>query len=645
MRCATIVCTLFLLLLLACGGNNTAGTTSETDIGIVGTLVDEAGDVVVGARVIAFLMEDTQQGMPVDTVLTDEYGKYKFIDLSSGSYSFEALLQDAGSELKVIISTIDFDAANFADSALVLGVDTLVATGSVEGVVELESGETASVDIFIPGTSLYGSCTDAGSFEISDIPKGDAYTIRFHKEGYIPKDTTGIKVMAGKTTTFQEPIVLVIDRTTIVEPPVGLEAVWDSVTSTVTLSWDAITHPNLDGYQVYRKDSSQSSDTMELISKDGAVPSNSFVDTVPPLKLGESVTYTYMLKSQNREEELGDFSDSYYVQITGNKYMLPIAVSITTPVDGDQNAPTPTIFRWTSAGEGVTYELLIWRDVINDTLTFETTKTNFSPNSLPNGGYKARVKSINEKGSTLGPIISFRIENGMTYGIIGSDEDVWDTFIAGGVSGKSSPYTDKNYGALEWMTVGEHDSQTAARGLLYFDPKRLPSKKVNSAKLLLTVSNWVDHSHENSGPMTIAVHKVLKPWREGDTAPVENLHINSHKIILDGVHNSESINAVSARESTCGSEWNAPMLALDGKDARKLFEDTTTHAMSDGVDFAWEFDITELVNEWISSPETNFGLLLKPLTEDYAGAEVSFPIFYTWEQRESSKPGPQLILE
>lgn len=648
MRCVSLVCTLFLLLLFGCGGNDTAGTTSETDIGIVGTLVNEEGQEIAGAEVIAFTSGDDSQGAPVDTVLTDADGVYNFTDLPTGSYNFVATYSSGDIEYKVVVYTIDYDAGSFTDSAFVLGIDTLVSTGAIVGTVRLESGVTSDVAVYIPGTSIYGNCSDGGAFELSGIPQGSAYTIRFSKEGYITKDTTAIQIEAGKTTLFEDTVILTVDPNAIVEPPIGLKAEWDQATSTVKIEWDKVNHPNFAGVLVYRKDTTESSASTTLISGANLVQGESFIDTVPPLVVDDTVTYAYQLKSQNKKGDPSAFSWPVYVTVIGSTDALPAAVTITEPQNGATGLPKAVTVKWTSAGEGVSYILHVWQHngPINDTMTFTTADTLYSMNLLRyDQEFRARVESKNATGSTLGPIISFTIEPEPIGRTIGSEADVWDTFIASGVAGGSSPYSGYNYGGLEWMTIGEHDARTATRGLLYFSKDRLPTKKVSKATLVLTVSNWVDHSHENSDPMTIAVHKVLKQWSEGDSIPQTSLHVNSHQIILDGIATTVDINGVTAEESSWGTTWNAPMLALDDKDARSSFEDTTTHTMSDGVDFTWEFDITALVNEWILTPATNYGLLLKPLTENYAGAEVSFPVFYTWEQSDVTKKGPQLILE
>lgn len=638
---------LFVLISLFSCGSNISGTTSETDIGIMGTILDGMGTPVSEATVVVYSISGDSTSVAVDTVTTNAKGEYNFPSLSSGTYFIEGMKDINGTPLKVVVYEIVYDSVAFADSILHVGTDTLIGTGALKGVVRPVDGAVVGVDIYIPGTSYLAKSAADGSFLLSDIPQAVDYTLRCSYTGYQPKEITPVSVTIGDTTSLADTIILQYDPDGTVGDPQGLKANYDIANHTVSLSWNSITHPNFDGFIVYRKDSSKSADSPEKISGSSLITVTNYVDTVSELYVGEKIVYQYQLTAQDKKANQSGYSIPVYVTVEGTKSYLPDTAKLSVPLDGAVDVAEKPLFKWNDCGAGVIYKLHVWEigGLIDDTMKFETSGLAYQVGGLRySQKYGARVESINDSGSVMGPEISFTIEDESVARIIGSKFDVKETFIASGVPGNTSSYTDDNYGALEWFTVGEHDQRTLARALVHFNQNRLPSKSVASAKLVLKVSHWVDHSHENSAPMTLAVHKMLKVWNEGDSLPTSGLHENTHQIILDGLANSAAVDGASAKEATWGTSWNEDLVALDGKDAVIGFIDTVSHAMSEGTEILWEFDVTDVVNEWIASPTTNKGLLLKGLTEDWNGKEVSFPVFYSWEHTDSTDHGPKLIL-
>lgn len=633
----------FLLLLISCS-NDSAGTISETELGIIGTIVNEQGQPVDSVIVIAYPMDNGMQGAAADTAVTDSKGSYTFNNLVDGNtYTLEAEKMLDTIQFKVIIYNVVYT----KDNTLTVGTDTLNATGAVQGVVVLESGPVVGIDAYIPGTSFMAKSKAQGDFTISGVPMDTGYTIHFSYDDFLPAQVSNVTISADDTITLPDTVVLAYDPDSPIPEPEGLSAKLDTLTREVTLAWDSSAHPSVDGYLVYRKDSSQTA-AATLISGSSIVKGLSFLDTVDALMLGESITYSYQIKAQDKKGNPSGFSWPAYVTIEGTINPLPDTAYISEPNNGATNVSTMPTIRWNKCGEGASYVVYLWQinGSTSDTIPFEHSDTVYAFSNLINGQeYGVRIESKNEHGSVFGPEITFTVEPQPTRDTIGSASTVRETFVCSGVSGNNSTYTDHNYGALQWMTLGEHDAQTAARALVAFDQSTLPQKAVKSARLLIRVSNWVDHSHENTEPMKIAVHKVLKEWNEGDSLPESGLHYNTHQIILDGIANSSLVNGTTAREATLNENWNAPMLALDDVDAATDWSDTSTHSMSEGVDFDWEFTITDIVNEWIANPTSNMGLLLKPFKENWSGKEISFPIFYTWEHEDSTSHGPRLILE
>jgi hypothetical protein len=229
------------------------GSEVENELGVYGVLVDESGNPVAGARVTARpsaagIGKSGAMGeskVLVDSVLTDEKGRYSFHALSVGRYN---LFGDYRSgSLVVLVPGISFADTLKGYNA---GIDTLRAPGSIKGRVLLENAGKGGVLSYLAGTS-YLAVTDAnGDFLISGIPQG-IYRVEYQAAGYQGAPDTNVMVVSGKTTPLAAKT-LASDSLLPPPTPTALEAEYDTAKGIVTLKWRAVHVSDLQGYLVYR---------------------------------------------------------------------------------------------------------------------------------------------------------------------------------------------------------------------------------------------------------------------------------------------------------------------------------------------------------------------------------------------------------
>ncbi|MGL1937312.1 MAG: DNRLRE domain-containing protein [Fibrobacterales bacterium] len=190
-------------------------------------------------------------------------------------------------------------------------------------------------------------------------------------------------------------------------------------------------------------------------------------------------------------------------------------------------------------------------------------------------------------------------------------------------------YTNRNSGGFKWLNVGGYDPHNRQRTLIAFPLATAPVVMVSNARMVLyrdtTYTKHFDIDFQ------IDMHQMLRDWNEG-TCDIVNGGENS---ICDGA---------TGVEAMFGSPWNAEAVALDGTDATASFT-----SVSIPVEDLWSidtvsFDVTTLVNEWISGTSNNFGVLLKnPYDIGNSDNYPSFPAFASSEHPEAFKR-PKLVI-
>ena len=121
---------------------------------------------------------------------------------------------------------------------------------------------------------------------------------------------------------------------------------------------------------------------------------------------------------------------------------------------------------------------------------------------------------------------------------------------------------------------------------------------------------------------------MLKSWKDGTGGSMQDPEDPAGHDL-----NSSSVNGVTATEryfgnGAAGSTWNTFGIGADDIDAAKNSLDIVGKQYNDKTD--WNFSVTTAVMDWLTSPSTNFGLLLK--NENPAnklGNTYSFPSFYS----------------
>ena len=282
------------VLFLCCsnGPVSYGGSGTET---VGGILVDTLGNPVANALVLV---------APVDTSSSVEYwdatnkeGKYLIEKIKAGIYYLESYNQD--STLFIYIDSIIY--AN--DSVgLDLGVDTMQAPGSISGRVLCDSVATPGVSIYIPGTSFDAHSDDSGNFIISFIPEG-IYNVYYEYTGFIMGKDSNVLVTSGLTTQLETKN-LSIDPNDKPPAPSFLTASYDTAGGMVNLTWEKVNVSDLLGYNIYRKDT-----TDTVFIKIATAYTNAYSDTVfKDLSDTNTYFYQYQVTSVDTLTNESDFS-------------------------------------------------------------------------------------------------------------------------------------------------------------------------------------------------------------------------------------------------------------------------------------------------------------------------------------------------
>ena len=252
------------------------GSGSET---IYGRVVDQrSGAFAAGARISLFSSTDIDTVI-IDTVRSDNSGRYEFNNLRQGAYRLLAASFDNNAVLLKQITYAD------SSKSLDIGTDTLKIPGALRAII-MGAGQVApKVFCYLRGTPYFDVSDDSGALRMEKIPPG-SYTLRVvAPETFATKDTV-VFIESGKTTNTGV-IVLTADPRYAPPQVQGLSAVFDTVRSLVRLSWDSVSVSDLAGYLVYRRSSNDSS--FKEISS--ILPGITFVDSLKPDLLGREYSY------------------------------------------------------------------------------------------------------------------------------------------------------------------------------------------------------------------------------------------------------------------------------------------------------------------------------------------------------------------
>lgn len=260
MHGVSIVAAAFISVLSGClEPVSRGGSGAETENALYGRLVDKDGQPAVGARVVAIRIGDIpleKRSAPLNGVgvaedsmtVAGKEGAYAFKDLPPGRYDLKGDYQ-SGAQVVLVRGIYYFRAG----SALDVGVDTLFAPGTISATVGLNLPEREGIICAIPGTSYLAITDAAGQCLLSDVPKGE-YTVTYRFPGYLTGRDSAVPVVPGRPTVLP-PKTLDIDPAGPPPTPSGLIATLDAFSGAVTVRFNALILPDLEGYSIYRRDS------------------------------------------------------------------------------------------------------------------------------------------------------------------------------------------------------------------------------------------------------------------------------------------------------------------------------------------------------------------------------------------------------
>ena len=252
------------------------GSGSET---IYGRVVDQrSGAFAAGAHISLFSSTDIDT-IIIDTVRSDNSGRYEFNNIRQGAYRLLAASFDNNAVLLKQIT--------YADSSkpLDIGTDTLKLPGALRAIIMGAGQVVPKVFCYLRGTPYFDVSDDSGALWMEKIPPG-SYTLRVvAAETFAIKDTI-VFIESGKTANVGQ-IVLTADPRYAPPQVQGLSAVFDTARSLVRLSWASVSVSDLAGYLVYRRSSNDSS--FKGISS--IIPGITFVDSLKPDLLGWEYSY------------------------------------------------------------------------------------------------------------------------------------------------------------------------------------------------------------------------------------------------------------------------------------------------------------------------------------------------------------------
>jgi hypothetical protein len=192
---------LFVAILLSCSSNNTGFAPIQNSGKYYGYIYNQNGSPAKGARVSIVPADYVpKQGLVKKTatdpvIVTDENGRFAIDNISSGTYN----LFGEGNGVASYASSVTI---NDAASAGLIVVDTLRATGNINGVVLLApQGDSRRILILAIGSNLITTPADSfGGFALNNLAPGN-YRLRFlATDPQFPIIDTSITVGSGTFT-------------------------------------------------------------------------------------------------------------------------------------------------------------------------------------------------------------------------------------------------------------------------------------------------------------------------------------------------------------------------------------------------------------------------------------------------------------
>lgn len=184
--------------------------SGRTDIGAAQYQVTDGKGIISGyvTDPYGYRMEGAEVTLDKKTVVTtDENGYYSFGEIDAGEHTLIVTMDgyDSGQEISVKL-----------ESQTALGKDLELGashstTGVISGTVQNAKGgiEGATVTVALGEQSYQAVTGTDGTYQISDIPVAQGYTVTAEKSGYLTAAQEGISVRPGASVTVD--LILTID--------------------------------------------------------------------------------------------------------------------------------------------------------------------------------------------------------------------------------------------------------------------------------------------------------------------------------------------------------------------------------------------------------------------------------------------------
>jgi hypothetical protein len=192
---------------------------------------------------------------------------------------------------------------------------------------------------------------------------------------------------------------------------------------------------------------------------------------------------------------------------------------------------------------------------------------------------------------------------------------------------------DNNLGGAPFVNAGITQNFTKNHGLFRFDiAGHIPSQsKITGAELILEVT----HSpRDGFAPAEFGLHRLLVPWGEGNKIADDPTH--------PGLGAPATTNEATwnDRFAFTTNRWNVPGAAVTNDYSPVVTAQQTIYSLGDSP-YAFESTSAMVadVQSWLDEPQTNFGWLLKTLSEVENFTARSFG------SREDANHPPLLVVD
>jgi len=342
------------LLLSSCFfGSETEGVSGSETEGIYGFLVLPDNRAATGATVTLSKSEDSSLArinrLHTETK-TDSTGKYHFPTVTPGTYNIVTSYVDNGSQ-QIFVSVIHD--ITFVDAVVKVDTSVMVKPGSI--LLKIDTPPLEGVDCWIPNTTPKFTSDEIGRCYILNIPPG-TYPVYYNYTGFLTNKDSG-KVVVENDTTEVKAHILTANPVLRPPTPVNLWAESQQESGTIKLTWASVNVSDLDGYIIFRDDTSSAASTplnLSVLIKD-----NQFIDTIfTDMADTVSRAFKYRVKAQDKNGDKSDFSGPVIAVVYS-----PDKPAIPEPVNGADSLTLFPELSWAavsgSGGKLITYDVLL----------------------------------------------------------------------------------------------------------------------------------------------------------------------------------------------------------------------------------------------------------------------------------------------